>query len=66
MDRQTSTTKIVDQDRSEEEGEGEGDSAQTLNTTAISIREEFHCKRSWFFYHDLRAFTTSVSHKLYS
>ena len=29
--------------------------------TAIPIREEFHCRRFWFFYHDLRALTTSVS-----
>ena len=29
--------------------------------TAIPIREEFRCRRFWFFYHDLRALTTSVS-----
>jgi hypothetical protein len=29
--------------------------------TKIPIREEFRCRRFWFFYHDLRAFTTSVS-----
>ena len=29
--------------------------------TKIPIREEFRCRRLWFFYHDLRAFTTSVS-----
>ena len=29
--------------------------------TAIPIREEFRCHRFWFFYHDLRALTTSVS-----
>ena len=29
--------------------------------TAIPIREEFRCQRFWFFYHDLRALTTSVS-----
>ena len=29
--------------------------------TTIPIREEFRCQRFWFFYHDLRALTTSVS-----
>lgn len=29
--------------------------------TFIPIREEFRLKKLWFFYHDLRAFTTSVS-----
>ena len=29
--------------------------------TIIPIREEFRCRRFWFFYHDLRALTTSVS-----
>lgn len=29
--------------------------------TAIPIREEFRCRRFWFFYHDVRALTTSVS-----
>lgn len=29
--------------------------------TSIPIREEFRCRRFWFFYHDIRAFTTSVS-----
>ena len=28
--------------------------------TIIPIREEFRCRRFWFFYHDLRAFATSV------
>ena len=32
-----------------------------LHTTAIPIREQFRIRRFWFFYHDLRAFTTSVS-----
>ena len=30
-------------------------------STALPIREQFRCRRFWFFYHDLRAFTTSVS-----
>ena len=29
--------------------------------TVIPIREEIRCRRFWFFYHDLRALTTSVS-----
>ena len=29
--------------------------------TSIPIREEFRCRRFWFFYHDIRALTTSVS-----
>ena len=29
--------------------------------TTIPIREEFRCRRFWFFYHDVRALTTSVS-----
>lgn len=33
----------------------------SASNTKIPIREEFRCKRFWFFYHDLRAFTTSVS-----
>ena len=32
-----------------------------LDSTVIPIREEFRIRRLWFFYHDLRAFTTSVS-----
>lgn len=32
-----------------------------LDSTVIPIREEFRFRRLWFFYHDLRAFTTSVS-----
>ena len=32
-----------------------------LDSTIIPIREEFRCRRLWFFYHDIRAFTTSVS-----
>lgn len=35
--------------------------ARVVATTAIPIREEFRCRRLWFFYHDIRAFTTSVS-----
>ncbi len=30
-------------------------------TTVIPIREEFRCRRAWFFYHDIRALVTSVS-----
>ena len=30
-------------------------------STVVPIREEFRCRRWWFFYHDIRAFTTSVS-----
>ena len=33
----------------------------SASNTTIPIREEFRCRRFWFFYHDLRAFTTSVS-----
>ena len=33
----------------------------SASNTIIPIREEFRCRRFWFFYHDLRAFTTSVS-----
>ena len=33
----------------------------TANSTVVPIREEFRCRRFWFFYHDARAFTTSVS-----
>lgn len=29
--------------------------------TSIPMREEFRCRRFWFFYHDIRALTTSVS-----
>ena len=29
-------------------------------TTIIPLREEFRLRRLWFFYHDVRAFTTSV------
>ena len=32
-----------------------------LCSTAIPFREQLRCRRFWFFYHDLRAFTTSVS-----
>ena len=38
----------------------------TANTTVIPIREEFRCTRFWFFYHDSRAFTTSVSRCMYA
>lgn len=34
---------------------------QTCITTVIPIREEFRCRRAWFFYHDIRALVTSVS-----
>lgn len=34
--------------------------ARVVATTAVPIREEFRCRRLWFFYHDIRAFTTSV------
>ena len=36
-------------------------SESRLDSTVIPIREEFRVRRLWFFYHDLRAFTTSVS-----
>jgi len=36
-----------------------------LDSTVIPIREEFRCRRLWFFYHDIRAFTTSVSESHY-
>lgn len=39
----------------------EGEEDLSRRGTAIPIREEFHCRRFWFFYHDLRALTTSVS-----
>ncbi len=39
-----------------------GDAAiPSLRTTAIPLREEFRCRRFWFFHHDTRAFTMSVS-----
>lgn len=37
----------------------EGEEDLSRRGTAIPIREEFHCRRFWFFYHDLRALTTS-------
>ena len=33
----------------------------TASHTVVPIREEFRCRRFWFFYHDLKALTTSVS-----
>ena len=39
--------------------EGAGDHGR--RGTSIPIREEFRCRRFWFFYHDIRALTTSVS-----
>ena len=36
-------------------------SVPALTSTAVPLREQFRCRRFWFFYHDLRAFTTSVS-----
>lgn len=32
-----------------------------LHSTSVPIREQLRCKRWWFYYHDIRAFTTSVS-----
>ena len=42
---------------------GEEDAADQYSKrgTTIPIREEIRCRRLWFFYHDLRALTTSVS-----
>ena len=45
--------------------EGEARSEQVdvgvySRTTIIPLREEFRLRRLWFFYHDVRAFTTSV------
>lgn len=37
----------------------------TASNTIIPIREEFRCRRFWFFYHDIRALTTSVSLECY-
>lgn len=44
-------------------GPGESQSGTLISykeTLSIPIREEFRLTRLWFFYHDLRAFTTSV------
>ena len=38
----------------------------TASNTVVPIREEFRCRRFWLFYHDLRAFTTSVSNISYA
>ncbi len=55
-DRQVSTssmTALTDQEGTK--------SGHRIITTVIPIREEFRCRRAWFFYHDLRALVTSVS-----
>jgi len=49
-----SSTRMVP---GEDVGEGE---LANVRTTAIPLREQFRCRRLWFFHHDLRAFTTSV------
>lgn len=36
-----------------------GASVPGLHSTAVPFREQFRCRRWWFFYHDIRAFTTS-------
>ena len=42
-------------------GASEGDDDNERRGTSIPMREEFRCRRFWFFYHDIRALTTSVS-----
>ena len=56
-----SPSVLGSQSASKDDETGDNESQDVFLTTAIPIREEFRCRRSWLFYHDIRAFVTSVS-----
>ena len=64
MDRNVSTEEMLPDSHPSHLGDVSVPGQLQLST-AIPIREEFRCRRWWFFYHDLRAFTTSVSKDLF-
>lgn len=59
MDRQTSTTHIVESNGTGAVGDDDRPPVAEVASTAIPFREEFRARRLWFFYHDIRALTTS-------